>query len=88
MNKCIICYDKIDIKNQIIFDNCHHGIYVHYSCIEKWNNTCPICRAPIYKPKINYLISIIYNIINYLINKIINQNNHNIDIITFIISTR
>jgi len=80
---CIICYDKI-IQNidQLKFDNCNHGNNVHLSCIKKWNNTCPICRENIYKPQNNY------NIINNLINIIFNQYNNNINISTFIITTR
>jgi len=88
---CIICYEIIDNQNQIIFENCLHGNHVHYSCIKNWENTCPICRTPIYKPQNNYNLprfNVIYNIIIYLLEIIINQYNHNIDVITYVITTR
>lgn len=91
MNICIICYDKIENQDLIIFKNCIHGIHVHYSCIKNWNNTCPICRKPIYQQQINYNFvwyNIIYDIINYLIEIIINLNNNDRDIITYVITTR
>ncbi len=84
---CIICYENIEIKDHIIFDNCLHGDYVHILCIKNWNNTCPICRAPIYKSKYN-LINIIYNYIIYLIKIIIDQFNNETDVINYIITTR
>jgi len=89
MNKCIICYDKIENQDLIIFKNCLHGIHVHNTCIKNWNDSCPICRKHIYKQQnLSWFnINIIYDIINFLIEMIINLNNHN-DLNTYIITTR
>lgn len=54
MNECIICFEPIEIKQNInLFKDCEHYNGYHYNCANEWikkciNNgnipSCPICR--------------------------------------------
>jgi hypothetical protein len=87
LKTCIICFDNIEFEDQIQFENCIHGEFVHYLCIKNWNNTCPICRAPIHNQQ-NNLISIIYYIIINLLEIIFNQYYNGIDVNNYLIINR
>jgi len=44
-DNCIICLDKFEINNEIIYLDCSH--FYHGNCIIKWfahNNVCPLCK--------------------------------------------
>lgn len=61
-NDCSICLDSI--KSKGIMLNCPGNHKFHKKCISQWlenNNTCPICRACVYKEKyeepVEYFVS-------------------------------
>lgn len=50
ITECSICYENVNLETQLITD-CNH--IFHRECILRWtlrNNTCPLCRRPIYPP--------------------------------------
>jgi len=47
-NECVICYEAINHNQNVTFPNCIHGNCAHAACMLSWNNTCPMCRGPVY----------------------------------------
>lgn len=70
--ECLICYNYLphncSIQNKYNFD-CKCYKLIHEQCLQMWyskNNTCPICRKPVYK-KINYKFEIFKLFIGFLL---------------------
>jgi hypothetical protein len=73
-SECIICYESIIDNETIVFANCTHGNCAHTTCMQNWNNTCPLCRQNIYPVQEDINSNITNHVINRINTILINHN--------------